>query len=108
MVVIQEHLYQEIFNALKYTQWVLDKIDPIQRLTHVALAAGFAGSEYLTIRTQTEQAASPNTVPIGFGQSDNRPVHLTPAHRSRASLIHDTEKLVEDFLVLLRRATTRG
>lgn len=108
MVVIQEHLYQEIFNALKYTQWVLEKIDPTQRLTHVALAAGFAGSEYLTIRTQTEQAASPNSVQIGFGQSDNTTVHLTPAHRSRASLMHDTENLVEDFIVLLRRATSSG
>ena len=108
MVIIKEQLEQEIFNAFKYAGLVFEKIDPTQRLTHVALAAGFKGSEYITIRTQAEHSASPNSVTVGFGQTDNRPVHLNPAHRSRGSFNHETEKLVEDFIVLLQRATSRG
>jgi hypothetical protein len=107
MVIIQEKLKQEIFNAFKYAGMVFEKIDPTQRLTHVAFAAGFTGSEYITIRTQAEHYANPNSVTIGIGQADTRPVHLIPAHRSRGSFNHETEKLVEDLIVLLRRATTR-
>ncbi len=108
MVIIQEELEKEIFNALKYAAWVFEKIDPTQRLTHVAVAAGFIGSQYITIRTQREHLANPNSVAMGMNQPDKAAVHLSPAHRSRSSFIHDTEKMVEDFIVLLKRATSTG
>lgn len=103
MVVIKEQLEQQIVGALKYAAWVLDRIDPTQRLTHVALALSITDADYIVIRTQAEHDASPNSYSMGHGQRENRPVHLTPPHRPRAALSYEAEHLAEDLNTLLRR-----
>jgi len=107
MVVIKEQLEQQIVSALKYAAWVLDQIDPTQRLTHVALAVSITDANSIVIRTQSEHDASPNSFSMGFGQRDDRPVYLTPPHRLRAALNHEAEHLAEDLITLLRRRTGR-
>ena len=103
-VIIQEDVEASLTSALRYASWLLDRIDPSQRLTHVALAATFSGAERLVWRTRSEQQASPNSYTMGWGQKERRPVHLTPPHKARAALALDPHHLVEDLATLLRRA----
>lgn len=104
--IIQEVLEQQIVKVLRYAAVVLDRIDQTHKLTHVALAVSLAGDGFTTIRTQTEHNASPSSIQFsgGWGQNDNRPVQLQPAHRPRAALNYEAEALAEDLVVLLRRS----
>ena len=103
MVVIEENVTGVLTSALRYAVWLLDRIDPTQRLTHVALAATLSGNETAVWRTQLEQDASPNSYSIGMGREVHRPVHLAPAHRPRPALRRNADQLVEDLVTLLRR-----
>jgi hypothetical protein len=104
MVVIEENVADVLASALRYTVAVLDRIDPTQRITHVALAATLSGrGDHAVWRTQREQDASPNSYSTGFGHHERKPVHLTPAVRPRAALQHQAAQLVEDIVTLLRR-----
>jgi hypothetical protein len=89
--------------ALAYASWVLEHIDPPQRLSHVVIAARIAGADHSAWRTQREHGANPNSVSIPLGQGARRPVYLEPPHRTRAAFRLDAGRLVEDFVVLLRR-----
>jgi hypothetical protein len=108
LMLIEEDLTERLHAALAYAVWLLDHVDPTQKLTHVALAARLsASSSYFGWRTRAEHAARPNTASLaGFGRDDRReePVLLTPAHRPRAALKMDAPNIVEDLLTLLRRA----
>lgn len=102
--IIKETLEQQVMHALKYAAAVLERIDPTQKLTHVALAASLAGADYTVIRTQAEHNASPNSCQIGrvWGQEEDGSVQLQPAHRPRAALFYEAEVLAEDLVTLLR------
>lgn len=104
MVVIQENVAQALTAGLRYAVALLDRIDPTQRVTHVALAATLSGrSDTVVWRTQREQDASPNSYSVGFGREERKPAHLTPAVRPRPALRHQPGQLVEDLMTLLRR-----
>jgi hypothetical protein len=104
MVIIEENVADILAAAFRYALAVLDRIDPTQRVTHVALAATFSGrSDSAVWRTQREQDASLNSYSIGFGRGERKPVHLTPAVRPRSALQHQAGQLVEDIITLLRR-----
>jgi hypothetical protein len=104
MVVIEENVTRVLAAALRYAVAILDRIDPTQRITHVALAATLSvRGDTVVWRTQREQDLSPNSYSIGHGQNERGPVHLTPAVRSRPVLHHQAEQVIEDFVTLLRR-----
>jgi hypothetical protein len=104
MVVVEENVTEVLAAALRYAVAVQDRIDPTQRITHVAPAATLSGSnDHVVWRTQREQDASPDSYSMGFGQDGRKPVHLTPAVRPRPALRHQAGQLVEDLLTLLRR-----
>jgi hypothetical protein len=103
MIVIEENVSGVIAAGLRYAVWLLDRIDPTRRLTHVALAATFSGGEMIVWRTQREQDASPNSYSMGYSRDDHHPVHLAPAHRPRPALNHKADQIVEDLVTLLRR-----
>ncbi|HEX9944294.1 MAG TPA: hypothetical protein VGG03_19965 [Thermoanaerobaculia bacterium] len=105
-VLIEEVLQHQLSAALGYAGWLLERVDPTQRLTHVAIAAKIHGSGFLAWRTQHEYDASPNQIYgdiVGFGNAERAAVHLTPPHRPRAALRLDAGRLVQDLVVLLRR-----
>ena len=104
LAIIKEALERQIVNVLRYAATVLDRIDPTQNLTHVALALSLAGDNFAVIRTQAEHNASPSSIQMasGWGQNENTPVQLQPAHRPRAALNHEAEALTEDLVTLLR------
>lgn len=99
--LIEETVQQRIATGLAFAGAILERIDPTQRLTRVAIAAQIEGAEHLGWRTQAEHNASPNsgTVSMGFGQ-DRPPVTVC---QSRAALRLNTVPLIEDLLVPLRQ-----
>ena len=104
MVIIQENVTRALAAGLRYAVAVLDRIDPTQRITHVALAATLAGGDTVVWRTQREQDASPHSYSLGgFDREERKPVRLTPAVRPRPALRHQAGQLVEDLMTLLRR-----
>ena len=95
---------RQLGSALAYAEWVLERIDPTQRLTHVAVAASISGAGYFAWRTQGEHDASPNS--ISMGMSSGQEKEPVTAGRPRAALRLDRTCLVEDLVVLLRRQMT--
>jgi hypothetical protein len=103
MVIIEENVTRVLTAGLRYAVWLFDRVDPTQRLTHMALAATLFGGDTTVWRTQKEQDANPNSYSMGGSRNGHQPVHLAPAHRPRAALRHNADQLVEDLVTLLRR-----
>ncbi len=106
--LIEEDVRETLTKALRFATWVLHYIDPIERLSHVAVAVSLVDTNYLGWRTRQEHQASPNggTVRMAAGDDPIR-ANLSPAHRSRAALRLEYEKMAVDLVVLLRRAYRR-
>jgi hypothetical protein len=101
-VVIVETVKDRLIDAIRYSNWLLEEIDPTQRLSHVVIAVSVSGG--FGMRTRAEHLASPNSISLNsFGQGDRPPVHLTPAHIRRPALIQNLTPLVDDLITLLRR-----
>ena len=99
--LIEEDVHHQIMGALRYAVWLLDRIDPTQRLSHVAIAARITASDYTEWRTRQQQEANPRRGSIaGRGSSGNEPVQIS---RPRAALRLEGGPLAQDLLVLLRR-----
>lgn len=58
-------------------------------------------------RTREEQRRSPNAATMGMRRLDEVVVLLSPPVRRRAALLHDTQRLAEDFTARLRREAKR-
>jgi hypothetical protein len=84
--------------------WVLDRADPLRRVTDVTVVAQLAGAGYMPWRTRAEHAASPSSGTMGRG-GDDVVVGLAPARRHRQALMHDADRIAEDLVVQLRRGT---
>lgn len=98
--VIEESVLRELANAISFSAWLLDHVDPTHRATHVGIAAMLDASDHLGWRTQAEQDASPNSGTMRMFSGQSKPVSLD---RARASLKFDIARLAEDLMVPLRR-----
>ncbi len=98
--LVEESVLRELANAIAFADWVLDKIDSTQRVTHVALAARIEASDFMVWRTQAEQDASPNSGIVRMNSVPDKPVCVD---RPRGALKFDARRLAEDLLVPLRR-----
>lgn len=103
-VIIEEDIRDLIGRFLKFSDTLLDQIDPVQRLSHCVVAAAILDVGYMTWRTRDEHARSPNSVNVNvFGQEEPSAVYLSPPHRPRPALRLNAHELAEDFTVKLRR-----
>lgn len=100
MGIIEESVLRELTHGVEFTNWLLDKIDPTQRLTNLAIGAMIEASDYLGWRTQAEQDASPNAGSMRMSASPSKPV---TTDRPRAALKFDARTIAEDLMVPLRR-----
>ena len=99
--MIEEDVHQQIMAALRFAAWLLNRIDPTQRLSHIAIAARIAASDYAGWRTRQQQEANPRRTSLGHrGNADTEPVQIS---KPRAALRLDAGPMSEDLLVLLRR-----
>jgi hypothetical protein len=104
--IIEETVLTRITAGLGYASWLLDHVDPTQRLAHIACAAQLEAGDFMAWRTQREQDASPNGGTMSMSSNDARtPVSL---HKPRAALRLDRQRLAEDLLVPLRRQWKRS
>ena len=101
LAIVEESVVRELGNAISFSAWLLDRVDPTQRITHVAMAAQIDASDHLGWRTQAEQDASPNSATMRMGPAPTRTAALT---RPRAALKFDAARLAEDLMVPLRRS----
>ena len=101
--LIQEDFERLAAAGLTYAAWLLERIDPTQRLSHVVPVATILGASYQTWRTRAQQTASPNRIPMRTSSENPLPAHLTPAHRPRGALKQHADDLAVDLIALLRR-----
>lgn len=101
--IIEEVINERITRAIRFCARVLDHIDAAQRISHVAIAAAVRGAGHSPWRTRAEHDRSPNEATMGFGTRETVVATLSPPVRRRAALLHDTQRLAEDFTVRLRR-----
>lgn len=104
--LIEEDVAETLARAIRFCGWLLDRIDPLHRLTDVVILARLDGAGYMPWRTRAEHTASPDSGELGFG-ADDTIVALTPARRHRQALTHDVDRIAQDLTVLLRRERTR-
>jgi hypothetical protein len=106
MVVIEEMVEKQLATALAYASATTERIDPTQRLTHVAIAAYVSGAEYRAWRTRAQNMASPNSMQVDpTGGAGRQPVTIVVP---RAALRLDRSAVVEDLLVPIRRQFPAG
>jgi hypothetical protein len=101
--LIEEDVQNRVARALRLTASILDRIDPVQRLTHSLPAVGLEHLGGYGWRTQEEQLRSPNQMAISSRSGGSVVVTLKPPIRPRPSLTHEVSNLAMDFVVLLRR-----
>jgi len=83
--LIEEDLAAAMARAVRFSGWLLDRIDPLHRLTHIVPIACLTGAAYTPWRTRAEQAADPTSATI-HGSADVVTAKLIPAGRHRAAL----------------------
>lgn len=102
--IIEERVVACLASAISYADWMLQRVDPTQQITHVGVAASIEASQHLGWRTQAEQDASPNSGTMRMGNGPDEPVVVD---RPRAALYFDAARLAEDLMVPLRRQRKR-
>ena len=100
--LIEEDLTDALARAIQFSASILTRIDPLGRLTDVVPIVAITKAGYQPWRTRAEQIASPNSATMGSGK-DLITATLTPLRRHRQALTHDTIRLTEDLITLLRR-----
>jgi hypothetical protein len=99
--LVEEDVRDRVADGIRYAGWLLNRVDPTNRLSRVALACRLDGINSLPWRTRAEVTASPNAASMSLSGSetaDSQPVILP-----RAALLFDTARLAEDITVRLRR-----
>ncbi len=100
--VIEEDVRAGLTRALRFAGWILDRVDPMHRVTDVLAMAMMLDAGYMPWRTRAEAAASSNSATMGRS-TQIEPVAPNPARRRRSSLIHEADRISEDLTALLRR-----
>ena len=101
LAIIEEIVVRQLMAAIAYADWVFERIDPTQRLTHVAISTSIEAADFMGWRTQAEDDASPGSGQMRMGRDEDlAPVH---ADRRRAALRYEAKALAEDLMVPLRR-----
>lgn len=102
--LIEEDIQERIESSLLFARWVMDRVDPKGRLTHVAPLAGLIGASSWGWRTREEQRRNPNVGQMSMRGDEPIVVSLSPVSRARPALSQSASELAQDLVVLLRRA----
>jgi len=101
LAIIEEDVAAALRGCLEFASEVLERIDPTQRLSHLALAVKLKDAEHHGWRTRAEHHANPNRIETPmFGSRDRDPIAVD---FPRPALRLDQVRIVEDLIVRLRR-----
>jgi uncharacterized protein DUF4062 len=100
--LIEEDIVAGLAQLVCFADWLLDRLDPVRRLTDLALVCEIAGAAAMPWRTRAEQAANPRQGAMGSGTHSVTAVPHPP-HRHRQALATDADRLAEDLATQLRR-----
>jgi hypothetical protein len=76
--LIEEDVADRVARSLRLTAWILDRIDPVRRLSHVVPVVALLSAAYMGWRTRSEHAASPNSMQVPMNVGDRVLVGLAP------------------------------
>lgn len=106
MIIVEEVVRQTLTAALGYAAAAIERIDPTQRITHLAVAISVASGDFGTWRTRAQNAANQTSMQMSMtGSGERKPVTIGIR---RAALRLDRSRLVDDLLVPLRRQFSTG
>ena len=100
--LIEEDVRNYLASALKFSAAILDRIDSVKRLSHIATVAALTEVGHQAWRTRAEHSRSPNSGSLELSKG-RAVVHLNPAVRTRADFSQRADELAHDLMVLLRR-----
>lgn len=101
-VLIEEDIRQNLMVGMSFSAGLFDRIDPVGRLSHIAIVASLTGVSLRAWCTRGERALGSNTGRFGLLQ-DRVKTHLEPPVRIRAEVGQRADELATDLMVLLRR-----
>lgn len=104
--IIEEDIHAKVVNAIGYAAWVLNEVDPLNRLSDVAVVAAITGSPSVEWRTRAQHAASSGGMTMGLGRPDVIHVPPAPTRHPRGALTAQADVLADDLVALLRRSFT--
>jgi hypothetical protein len=99
-IAIREDIEEALRRSLRFIGWILDRIDPIRRISDVVVVVRLEGA--MAWRTRAEHERNPNSVSIRMSDEPATAL-LTPARRHRAALSQEATSIVEDLGALLGR-----
>jgi len=105
--LIEEDLTEALSRGLRFSGWLLDRVDPLRRVTDVVPAVALLDAGYMAWRTRAEHGENPQSGHIQMGQEGDSVISLRPARRHRQALTHDADRIAADLVALLRRARRR-
>jgi hypothetical protein len=99
-VAIREDVEELLQRMLRFVASVLDRVDPVRRLSDVVPIVSLQGA--MAWRTRAEHERSPSSYPVRLS---NEPAIalLTPPRRHRAALGQEASAIAEDLVALLGR-----
>ncbi len=100
--LIEEDILAKIERMLRFGASLLDRIDPVQRLTRVAPVVSILNAGYAGWQDDTTYESTRGGVVMGRG-GDLITVQLTPPDIARPLLAQKATSFAEDLTVLLRR-----
>ena len=100
--IVEEDVRSCLAGALKFSAAILDHIDSLRRLSHIAAIAALTEVGHQAWRTREEHTRSPNSGNVEL-RKDRAMARLNPAVRTRAEFSQRADELGHDLMVLLRR-----
>ncbi|HEX5324625.1 MAG TPA: DUF4062 domain-containing protein [Capsulimonadaceae bacterium] len=102
MLLIEEDVREKLKLLLRFSSWLMERIDPIHRLSEVVVLAGLIGAGYMGWQTEAQVTKSNGTFRMGKG-GEAIVINLAPMTRKRAAIALDSSRIIDDLVVLLRR-----
>lgn len=100
--LIEEDVVDQIESTIRFLAALLDEIDPVHRLSEVAVLAHQTTGGFMGWQTRSEASDRSGGISVS-GTSSPETVGLTPPTRPRAALTHEARAIADDLMVLIRR-----
>lgn len=99
--VIEEDVMEALRNCFEFANYVLEGVDPTQRVSHLAVATTVRNADHHGWRTRAEHQSNPNSMEVSmFGSRDRDPLTVD---FPRPALRLNHNAIIEDLMVRLRR-----